>query len=65
MPRVPVVVALWELVALVGTRTERRAPWYAPERWGIAVAVLVRAATQRVNRVVSCMLQSDEVRRRI
>lgn len=56
LPRVPVVVALWGLVALVGIRTERRAPWYAPERWGIAAVVLVRAATQTVNSVVSCML---------
>jgi hypothetical protein len=34
-----------------------RAPWYAPERWGIAAAVLVRAATQTVRRVVSCMME--------
>lgn len=57
LPRV-LAVALWDPVVLVGTWTAMRSPWYAPERWGSAAAVLVRAARQRV-RVVSCMVDVD------
>lgn len=62
LPRVPVVVALWELVALVGTWMGIWAPWYGPATWGIADAVPVRAATQMVRRGFSCMVNNGDQR---
>lgn len=56
LARVPVVVALWALVPLVGTSTAMRVPCHGPEIRGIAAAVPDKTAIHTVRRAVICMV---------